>query len=269
MDGIRYFGHGPCIPRHTDPRLLHGLRGTRPDRRTRDRLSAFDRALLLGSPVDAARALLGARLVRAEPDRDRRIGRIVEVEAYGGSEDRASHARFGRTPRTSTMFGRAGRAYVYRVYGMYTCLNVVTGPDGDAGAVLVRAVEPVAGLEAIREARVHHDLERSRLTRGAGATPAVRDAAHRRIAALPRERLAQGPGLVGAAFSIVPGDDGVDLCDAGSTIRLAGPDPAVKGTIVAATTRIGIGFAGEPWVSLPWRFILVEDRAAATPTSRS
>ncbi len=193
----------------------------------------------------------------------------MEVEAYGGSEDRASHARFGRTPRTSTMFGRAGRAYVYRVYGMYTCLNVVTGPDGDAGAVLVRAVEPVAGLEAIREARVHHDLERSRLTRGAGATPAVRDAAHRRIAALPRERLAQGPGLVGAAFSIVPGDDGVDLCDAGSTIRLAGPDPAVKGTIVAATTRIGIGFAGEPWVSLPWRFILVEDRAAATPTSRS
>ena len=94
-------------------------------------LSVIDRALLAGPTLEAARALLGARLVRDDAT-GRRVGRIVEVEAYIGRDDRASHARFGRTARNAVMFGPPGQAYVYLVYGMYDCLNVVTEPDGDA-----------------------------------------------------------------------------------------------------------------------------------------
>lgn len=91
-----------------------------------------------------ARDLLGKLLVHQD-GRTRRAARIVETEAYHGPSDRASHARFGRTPRAAVMFGPAGHAYVYRVYGMHHCMNVVTGPAGFPAAVLVRAGEPVAG----------------------------------------------------------------------------------------------------------------------------
>ena len=98
----------------------------------------FPREVLAGPTLQAARALLGARLVRdwehagegppQEPGRLRRVGRIVEVEAYIGIEDRASHARMGPTARNAVMFGPPGIAYVYLVYGMHNCLNVVTEP---------------------------------------------------------------------------------------------------------------------------------------------
>ena len=117
----------------------------------------FPRHVLAGPSLEAARALLGARLVRdAAPGDDPaepRIGRIVEVEAYIGIEDRASHARMGPTPRNAVMFGPPGIAYVYLVYGMHHCLNVVTEPAPRPAALLIRAVEPVSGLAAMRAAR--------------------------------------------------------------------------------------------------------------------
>ena len=97
-----------------------------------------------------ARDLLGKVLVHQD-GRTRRAARIVETEAYHGPSDRASHARFGATPRTAVMFGPPGHAYVYRVYGLHHCMNVVTGPDGFPAAVLLRAAEPLEGcLHATR-----------------------------------------------------------------------------------------------------------------------
>ena len=206
----------------------------------------FPRDLLAGDTLDAARALIGARLVRAGGPEgtagaiDLRVGRIVEVEAYIGEGDRASHARMGPTARNAVMFGSPGIAYVYLVYGMYHCLNVVTEPAPRAAAVLVRAVEPVEGIRAMRAARARQ---------ARGPVRAV-DA-----------RLAAGPGLVAAAFDIDRSQTGVDLCDPVSSLRLEQrpldePEPAVL-----ATPRIGIVYAGEPWISVPWRFV-----AAGSPS---
>lgn len=203
----------------------------------------FPRHLLSGDTLSAARALLGARLVR-DPDPaddgspgpgDRRVGRIVEVEAYGGEADRASHARMGRTARNGVMFGPPGVAYVYLVYGMHHCLNVVTEPASRAAAVLIRAVEPQAGIDAMREARQHRRHARVM----------VADA-----------RLAAGPALVAAAFDIDRADTGRDLCDPASPLRLEAAPPGEQAPVVEATPRIGIGYAGEPWASVPWRLIV-------------
>jgi DNA-3-methyladenine glycosylase len=100
-----------------------------------------------GDPLDVARSLLGSLVVHRHPVRGEIVGRIVETEAYRGQEDLACHASKGLTKRTRTMFGPPGRAYVYLIYGMYDMLNVVTWPEGDPAAVLIRAIEPVAGIE--------------------------------------------------------------------------------------------------------------------------
>lgn len=189
----------------------------------------FPRDLLAGDTLAAARALLGARLVR-EPDATataRRTGRIVEVEAYIGQEDRASHARMGPTPRNRPMFGPAGVAYVFLVYGIHHCLNVVTEADGRPGAVLIRAVEPLDGLDAMRAAR---------------SRAGVRDG-----------RLAAGPGCLGAAFGVDLTFSGADLCEASGPLRLLAPVDGEPPPEVVAGPRIGIGYAGEPWTSRPWR----------------
>jgi DNA-3-methyladenine glycosylase len=108
-----------------------------------------DRSLLEADPLDVAPRLLGKVLACGE-----RSGRIVEVEAYRGSADPASHAFRGKTARNATMFGRAGLLYVYFTYGMHWCANVVCGPEGEAAAVLLRALEPVTGCAQMRAARM-------------------------------------------------------------------------------------------------------------------
>ena len=216
--------------------------------------------------VLAARALLGASLVRVDAD-GVRIGRIVEVEAYGGEDDAASHARFGRTGRNAAMYGPPGRAYVYRVYGMHRCLNVVTGPAGEPSAVLVRAVEAVASIETMRSARF------AAATAGRRSGDPARVLAERhRIDSMDPWALASGPALVAAAFSVGMEDGGADLCDVASPLRLgAPPDRASRDgadrdePVVAAGPRVGIGYAAPPWDTLPWRFWLPESDAVSRP----
>ena len=177
-----------------------------------------------------------------------RAGRIVEVEAYGGPEDRASHARSGRTARNAAMWGPPGSAYVYRVYGMHDCLNVVTGPSGTASAILVRAVEPLAGLERIRAARADHAPAGRRVVRAdPGAVVA-------RLARIPDVRLASGPALVAVAFSVSRSDDGADLLDPGGSLRLEAAPAGEPALAVAVGPRVGVAYAGEPWAGLAWRF---------------
>jgi DNA-3-methyladenine glycosylase len=175
------------------------------------------------------------------------VVRIVEAEAYIGTDDLASHARFGPTSRNLVMFGPAGRAYVYLVYGMYHCLNVVTEPDGRAAAVLIRAAEPIAGADAMRAARLDHRGARRRSPR----PPA---------AAIPTGRLARGPGVLCAALSIDRTATGLDLLDPRSPLRLELPDEPVPDDRIATSPRIGIDYAPEPWRSAPWRLF---DRASA------
>jgi DNA-3-methyladenine glycosylase len=121
---------------------------------------------------------------------------------------------------------------------MYDCLNVVTEPVGRPAAVLVRAVEPLEGAEAMRAARL------------------ARGRAVERIHSLPAHRLASGPGLVAAAFGLDRSDTGRDLCDPASPVRLEAAPPAEPAPTVVTTARIGVDYAAEPWRSVPWRFAI-------------
>jgi DNA-3-methyladenine glycosylase len=149
------------------------------------------------------------------------------------------------------MFGPAGHAYVYLVYGMYDCLNAVTEADGTPAAVLIRAVEPLDGIEAMRVDRVLRLTARRRRS----VTPERAAAEATRIAQLPVARLASGPGLVAAAFGIDTGWTGIDLCDGASPLRLETAPPGEPLPAVVATARIGVAHAGEPWSTRPWRFV--------------
>ena len=170
--------------------------------------------LLQRDVVEAARGLLGFTLVRGD-----RRARIVETEAYRAEDDPACHAYRRRTPRNETMWGRPGRAYVYLNYGMHWMLNVVAHEEGRAAAVLVRAAEPLEGLEEFRERR-----------------PGVRD-----------RDLLNGPGKLCRAFGITRADDGVDLFDPLSDLRIEMGEADVS---LVAGPRIGISVGQD----LPWRF---------------
>ena len=149
-------------------------------------------------------------------------GRIVEVEAYGGADDPASHSARGVTPRTEPVFGPAGVLYVYLIYGMYHCANIVTGPEGDGQAVLIRAVEPV---EITREMR------------------AARPKARRDV------DLANGPGKLCQALGIDRAHDRLDLSSESSPVRLQLAKPVPTDSI-EQSTRIGLSVSKET----PWRW---------------
>lgn len=193
--------------------------------------------LLRGRAEDVAPRLLGSLLV-ARSDEGQVVLRVTEVEAYAGvGEDPGSHAHKGLRPRNATMFGRPGLLYVYFTYGMHWCANVVVHTDGEgrAGAVLVRAGDVLEGA----------DLARSR-------RPAVsRDV-----------DLARGPARLTKAVAITGEDDGTDLLDAGSRVRLLPPSKPVED--VAHGPRVGVAGAG---AATPWRWW--EARAASVSAYRA
>jgi DNA-3-methyladenine glycosylase len=163
--------------------------------------------------------LLGRILVRILPDGTRLAARLVEVEAYG-PKDPASHAYRGPTPRNLVMFGPPGRLYVYFTYGMHFCSNVVTGQNGVGSAVLLRAAEPIEGLDVM--------------------------AANRGVEIA--NRLCGGPGRLTQAFGVGRAENGVDLVRDGS-LHLRAGDPVAPHRI-ARTTRVGVNVGIEP----RWRF---------------
>ena len=200
-------------------------------------LQPVRRDLVARDPVAAARGLLGSLLVR-EAANGRRIGRIVETEAYAGPQDRASHARAGRTERTAVMFGPAGRAYVYLVYGMHHCLNVVCGADGEASAVLIRAIEPIEGLESMRRCRGQ--------------------------AAGPDARMTAGPARACQAFEVDRSFDGDDLL-VPERLWLAASTTCLADDEIVGGPRIGVDYAGPEWAARPWRFGIAGSPALSRP----
>jgi len=198
-------------------------------------VSRIARAFLARDPLDVAPDLLGRHLVRIDAAGVRRVGRIVEVEAYLGEADPASHAYRGPTPRTRVMFGPAGHLYVYRSYGIHWCANIVCGLDGVAAAVLIRALEPVAGIDAMYTDR-----------------PTARRVTD----------LASGPGKLCAALGITGDDGGTDLCARVGAICLEAGEPPDEP--VWRGPRVGISAA----VDHPWRFWLARNPHVSGPRSR-
>jgi DNA-3-methyladenine glycosylase len=181
--------------------------------------------------LTVARELLGKELVwrgHGAP----MGGVIVEVEAYLGASDPASHAFRGETRRNRTMFGAPGHAYVYFTYGMHHCLNVVTEEAGTPHAILLRALAPTTGLDLWRAARPD----------------------------LPLERIASGPGRLCRALGLDRSHDGLDLTNSDLVVR-ARPERALAEREVRSGPRIGIRLAR----ALPYRFWLAHERAVSGP----
>lgn len=186
----------------------------------------LDRAFFNRDPRPVSRALLGKVLVRE--GLSRLVGRIVEVEAYLGEEDPAAHSAAGKTARNAVLFGPPGYAYIYFIYGNHYCLNVSCEPDGRAGGVLFRALEPIAGITEMAKAR----------------GIAIQD---------PGDlvKLTNGPGRLCEAFDITRArDNGADLTS--STSRLWIGDDGYAAKDIQTTPRIGITKATE----MPLRYVL-------------
>ncbi len=179
------------------------------------------RSFYLRPARTVARDLLGSYIIRTLP-RTTIIGKIVEVEAYLGDRDPASHAFHGRTERNAVMFWRGGHLYVYFTYGMHFCANVVTGEAGVGHAVLIRAVEPVSGIAGMKRRR---------------------NGGHK------AEDLTNGPAKFCQAFGIARKENGTDLL--GNTIRIAAGEP-VRPSLIVSATRIGIRLAADK----RWRYYI-------------
>ena len=165
--------------------------------------------------------LLNKVLMRGE-----RMARIVEVEAYAGAEDPGAHSFRGKTERNATMFGPAGHLYVYFIYGMHWCANVVCGPEGSGTAVLLRAAQPLTGLDEMRTLR----------------PKAKRD-----------QDLCSGPAKLCQAFGIDGAFDGTDLIGPGEVSIV--DDGVVPPTAPGNSTRIGLSAGAES----PWRWFVADN----------
>ena len=191
-------------------------------------------------PRRVSREILGKLLVR-KTGKNSLVARIVEVEAYLGKDDPAAHAAIGLTARNAVLFGPPGRAYIYFIYGMHYCFNISCLPDGKAGGILVRAAEPLSGIEKMAE-------QRGIVLNGA------RDL----------RLLTSGPGRLAEAFGIVRArDNGKDLTSVDSDLFVA--DDGFRARRILLTRRIGIVkaaerrlryvIAGNEFVSGPRRFV--------------
>jgi DNA-3-methyladenine glycosylase len=178
------------------------------------------RKFYLRSTVEVAKDLLGKVLVHGET-----AGIIVETEAYLGGDDLASHSARGITDRTRVIFGPPGHAYIYLIYGMYQCLNIVAEPEGRPGCVLIRAIEPTAGIDVMKQ---------------------------RRPAAKRPEALASGPGKLTLALGITRGLNGADVTRGPLFVRDLSPKPHFR---IKTTPRIGITQCAD----LPLRFIIQDN----------
>jgi DNA-3-methyladenine glycosylase len=183
--------------------------------------SVLARGFYARPAVEVARDCLGKILVHGKT-----AGRIVETEAYLGVDDRAAHAWRGVTDRTRVLFGPPGHAYVYFIYGMYECLNFVAEEEGKAGCVLIRALEPVAGIPIMRR---------------------------RRPRAKRLEDLASGPGKLTLALAITRKQNGADLTKGPLHVRAERNPSRVQ---VEVTPRIGITHCAD-W---PLRFLIAGNR---------
>jgi len=173
-----------------------------------------------------ARELLGCRLVR-QLNGVRLSGVIVEAEAYIGEGDLACHAKAGRTPRTAVMYGLAGFSYVYFTYGMHWMLNVVTEERDFPAAVLLRAIEPLEGIETMQGLRGGKDLR----------------------------SIGSGPACLTQALGITRAENGLDLCTLDSRLWIEQGEIIPKRNL-AVSPRIGLGNTPEPWLSKPWRYFV-------------
>ena len=200
-------------------------------------IDPLPRALFAAPTLAVARRLLGQRLVR-RLDGELLVGRIVEAEAYGGTDDSTSHAYHGPRGRAKGMFGQVGRAYVYLIYGVHSCLNVVAHPQDAAGAVLIRALAPETGIDRMRTLRGE----------------------------APLHQVARGPGRLCAALLIDRGLEGVDLCDPASPLYLAAGLPVPDGA-VSAGQRVGVRGRPED-MSLPWRLFITGDPSVSRQRSQ-
>jgi len=193
--------------------------------------SPLPRSFFSRPSLSVARELLGMRLVRVQAGQ-RLSGLITEAEAYIGQEDLACHAHTGKSKRNAVMFGPPGFAYVYFTYGMHWMLNAVTEPDGSPAAVLLRAIQPLEGLELIAARREGRDTI--------------------------------GPGKLTQALGIDGSLNGIDLCDPASGLWIE-PGVPVPDRAVLTGPRIGLYTVPEPWKSMPWRFrTTIDDQRLTT-----
>jgi DNA-3-methyladenine glycosylase len=164
------------------------------------------------------------------------VGRIVEVEAYAGPDDAASHAYRGRTARNATMFGPAGHLYVYFTYGMHHCANVVCEEEGVAAAVLLRALEPVSGVAEMRERRRSKD---------------------------PDHLLMAGPARLCQALGIDRSLDGCDLIEGSEVLLVSDGTPPPRRP--ARGVRIGLSNRSGAAQALPWRYAVADSDSVSRP----